>query len=77
MQHNLKERIEQGRALGLVLPGRTESHLLQAFEQREYLVTRYDPSEAGRGSELNRMERTLEIVADWATALLANAPAAA
>lgn len=70
-QHDLAQRVVMATEKGLRLRVKTQAHLLKIHDQREYLVVRYGPEQAGGLSELNRMFATLnEISTKVRTALL-------
>ena len=74
-QHDLAQRSAVATEKGLRLRVRTQAHLLRIHDQREYLVVRYGPEQAGGLSELNRMFATLnEISTKVRTALLKQPP---
>lgn len=71
LQHDLAQRAVMATEKGLRLRVKTQAHLLKIHDQREYLVVRYGPEQAGGLSELNRTFATLnEISTKVRTALL-------
>lgn len=70
MQHNLAARTELAIASGLRLRLRTAAHLRALAENREYLMTRYEPERTGTASQMNRLAATLEEVAMKVTAVI-------
>lgn len=71
LRHDLAQRAVMATEKGLRLRVRTQAHLLKIHDQREYLIVRYGPEQAGGLSELNRMFATLnEISMKVRTALL-------
>lgn len=74
-RHDLAQRAAMATERGLRLRIKTQAHLLKIHDQREYLVVRYGPEQAGGLSELNRMFATLnEISTKVRTALLKQPP---
>ena len=70
-RHDVAQRAVMATEKGLRLRVKTQAHLLKIHDQREYLVVRYGPEQAGGLSELNRMFATLnEISTKVRTALL-------
>ena len=64
MHHDLKQRRMLAVRAGLCLKKKTEAHLDAVSEAREYLVMRYGPEVSGNASHLNRVEATLNEVAE-------------
>ena len=58
LQHNLAARLALTDRYGLVLRQKTRGHLTAVSENREYLISRYQP-EAAKLSQLNRLQATL------------------
>ncbi|RYE50427.1 MAG: hypothetical protein EOP21_03850 [Hyphomicrobiales bacterium] len=58
LQHNLAARLELTDRYGLVLRQKTRGHLAAISENREYLISRYQPK-AAKLSQLNRLQATL------------------
>lgn len=58
LQHNLAARLELTDRYGLVLRQKTRGHLAAVSENREYLISRYEP-DAAKLSQLNRLQATL------------------
>ncbi len=74
-RHDLAQRAVMATEKGLRLRVKTQAHLLKIHDQREYLVVRYGPEQAGGLSGLNRMFATLnEISTKVRTALLKQPP---
>jgi hypothetical protein len=74
MQHDLSARTEHALKSGLRLRTKTVTHLQSLSQNREYLVTRYDPELAATASQINRLTATLEEVAAKVTILIALPP---
>ncbi|MBK8771893.1 MAG: hypothetical protein IPM06_15865 [Rhizobiales bacterium] len=72
LQHNLAARLEPCRALGLVLKKRTEDHIRDLSENRDYLIARYAPHEAMGNLSVNRMTATVVEVCSKAEKLIAS-----
>lgn len=62
--HNLSDRIKPEIKEALRLRKRTADHLIKMMEKREYLIARYGPELVFSLSEVNRMQATLEEVAN-------------
>lgn len=62
LKHDLAQRAVMATEKGLRLRVKTQAHLRQIHDQREYLVARYGPEQTGGLSELNRMSATLKEV---------------
>jgi hypothetical protein len=69
LQHKLGERTLLAEKHGLRLKGRTIRHLHKIEENREYLMTRYNPN-MKNASEINRLTATLEDVREKAAAVI-------
>jgi hypothetical protein len=63
LQHNMGARAELCLAHGLNLKKRTAAHLHAISDDREYLVTRYDPENKAILSNPTRLAASLEEVA--------------
>ena len=72
LQHNLAARLEPCRVLGLVLKKRTEDHIRDLSENRDYLIARYAPHEAMGNLSVNRMTATVVEVCSKAEKLIAS-----
>ncbi len=70
MHHNLEARTTLAEDCGLRLRKRTLKHLSTITDSREYLVSRYDPEMIGTVSELNRLNASLDEVAQKVTDLV-------
>jgi hypothetical protein len=70
MHHDLAARTERTLEAGLRLRTKTANHLRSLSQNREYLVTRYDPEPAATPSQINRLTATLEEVAEKVTLLI-------
>ncbi len=68
--HDLARRTELAIRKGLNLRMRTREHLIAIDSDREYLSVRYEPGNAGNGSQLNRLQASLEEVAVKVTAIV-------
>ena len=64
LQHGLSEKAELAVALGLNLRKKTKEHLSTLTRTREYVVARYDPDGLTALSEMNRLSRTMEELAE-------------
>ena len=62
--HDLAERARQAEDAGLRLDKNTRTHLAEMTERNEYRVVRYDSGAMQDSSEINRLERSLEEVAE-------------
>lgn len=71
LQHNLWKRADLAIAFGLNLRKRTAEHLRSLSAAREYLVSRYGPELSATMSQINRLEATLNEVANKVTKLTA------
>jgi hypothetical protein len=71
MQHDLAKRANVAIENGLTLRKLTAAHLRTLAENREYLVTRYEPELSGTISQINRLSATLDQVAREVTKALA------
>jgi len=71
LQHDIAGRTELAIAMGLVLRKRTALHLAAISANREYLVVRYDPETPVTLSQVNRLNATLEELANRVNALTA------
>jgi len=70
MQHDLAERTKLAIASGLQLRKRTMAHLIEMTDSREYVETRYSPDGVETFSQINRVQATLDEVANKVTAIL-------
>lgn len=70
LQHNMGSRAERAIAKGLVLRKRTASHLASIGTNREYLVVRYSPELDAKLSQINRLNATLDELAEKVTELI-------
>jgi hypothetical protein len=59
MGHDLGARCDVALAAGLTLRKRTCEHLVSLSSSREYLVSRYSPSDLDNASQINRLTATL------------------
>lgn len=66
LQHDLTERALLTKAQGLNLRTKTNKHLDEMADSREYLMTRYNPK-MKTVSQINRMDSTLQEVAQKVT----------
>ncbi|MFN4143758.1 hypothetical protein [Aestuariivirga sp.] len=64
LQHDLKTRADLAVQRGLQLRKRTETHLKEMVDTREYLVTRYGPEKTTQLPQINRLEATLGEIAN-------------
>jgi hypothetical protein len=64
MRHDLQQRRLKASECGLGLKQRTAKHLDAVSEAREYLIMRYGPELSDKASQLNRLEATLDEIAD-------------
>jgi hypothetical protein len=71
LQHNVAARTELAIAKGLTLRKRTVSHLETLSTNREYLTVRYSPDVPATISQINRLNATLEELAEKVTRLIA------
>ncbi|MEO8300681.1 MAG: hypothetical protein ABI608_02740, partial [Rhizomicrobium sp.] len=71
LQHNMGSRTERAIAKGLTLRKRTVSHLANIGMNREYLTVRYSPEPTATLSQINRLNATLEELAEKAAFLIA------
>ena len=70
LQHNMTARTELALAKGLTLRKRTVSHLETLSTNREYLTVRYSPEMPATISQINRLNATLEELAEKVTRLI-------
>lgn len=64
LQHDMQRRAELARSNGLVLRKKTADHLETLANNREYLISRYEPALVTSVSEINRLIATMEEVAN-------------
>ena len=64
LHHDLAKRTQRARTAGLCLRKKTCEHLFAVSEAREYVIMRYGPEVAGNETHLNRVQATLDEVAD-------------
>ena len=69
LQHDLAARSRLAAGAKLILRRRTVGHLESLSRTREYLITRYDPSQSA-ASQINRLEATLAEVGEKANLLI-------
>lgn len=70
LQHDLSRRLAGAKDAGLKLDTRTANHIGKLSEAQEYLKARYAPNQIAGLSQLNRLDRTLEVVREQALALV-------
>jgi hypothetical protein len=76
MQHSFAKRTDAAVASGLKLRKRTAEHLKAMDGNREYLVSRYGPEMTATASQINRLEATLDEVAEKVAAQIGQPGAA-
>lgn len=67
LRHCLQERAGQAQQAGLQLRKKTHKHLVAMTDNREYLVTRYEPELKTAISNINRLMTTLDEVSKKVT----------
>ena len=70
LNHNLAGHSELAIGQGLKLKKRTAEHLIAISENREYLISRYEPDAPDDISQINRLTATLNEVAEKVTKML-------
>ena len=68
LHHDLAQRRVLAARVGLQLRKRTADHLEALSKAREYLVMRYGPEMSAKVSQLNRLEATLDEIAEKVSA---------
>ena len=68
LQHDLSARAQQAVAKGLTLRKLTARHLASMTGGREYVVVRYSPDLLSSMSQINRLDATLDELAEKITA---------
>tara|TARA_R110000772_G_scaffold54456_5_gene124358 strand:- start:10797 stop:11270 length:474 start_codon:yes stop_codon:yes gene_type:complete len=64
LQHDMQRRAELSTNNGLALRKKTADHLETLANNREYLISRYEPAMVNSVSEINRLLATMEEVAN-------------